>query len=180
MEGVHDERMRLMAQRLDDALDRPLTHPGSSALARQVLGQFPDTDVLAAFAEKALETLDDGQRHDRLAVSPHEPHVAVDFVAWSGSHLEVQAIRYGDYLNTLASVAYRLIEAGIPLAGFLEIDAYLQSSARGLEVDVEFSYLPGVLLRYPEDLPSPFPNALLVNSDLCTEEELQRLRGTAT
>jgi hypothetical protein len=178
MKSPQDERLRTMAQGLDDAFDRPLTHPGSSAVARQVLSQFPAADdVLSAFAEKALETLEDGRRHDRMAISPDEPRVAVDFVAWSGSHREVQAIRYGEYLGVLSSMAYRLVEGGIALAGFLEIDAYLQNSAQGLEVDVEYSFLPGPLLRYPEDLSNPFPKALLLNSDLCTEEEVQRLRG---
>ena len=37
------------------------------------------------FAEKALEALRDGESHNRTAVSPDHPRVAVLFVAWSGT-----------------------------------------------------------------------------------------------
>ena len=165
-----------MARRLGIALERPLTDEVWPGLAGTVLERFADVPLMDAFAEKALETLNDGERHDRLAVSPEEPQVAAWFVAFNGTHREVQPERYGEYLPMLLSTAQHLVERGIELAGFLELDAYLRDEGE-LEVDLELSFLPGVILGYPEDKPTPFPAVFQVNGGLCTPEELQRLRG---
>ncbi len=65
---------------------------------------------------------------------------------------------------------------GIPLAGFLEIDAYLRDDTddsvpvdRAFAVDVEYSYLPGPAFGGVHDASAP--NYVLVNLDLCTPEE---------
>jgi hypothetical protein len=181
---VHDEQRRAyVARRLDEALDRPLTAPGSELIARSVLERFTDVDLLANFAEKALETLSDGRHHNRIAISASTPHAAVAFVAWSGTHREVQPERYGRYLGALAATAKGLVDQGTPLAGFLEIDAYLRESVDpapsgeplegDFEVDVEFSYLPGLALGFPQSEPNPLPQAVVLNRDLCSPEEAQ-------
>jgi hypothetical protein len=170
-----------IAARLAEALDRPLTAPGSESIARSVIDHFGPVDLLGAFAEKVLETLDDGQPHNRVAISAETPHAAIAFVAWSGTHLEVQAERFGNYFGPLAATARGLVEQGIPLAGFLEIDAYVRGSVDAarpedaFEVDVEFSFLPGLALGFPEEEPNPLPQAFVVNRDLCSPEEAQSL-----
>lgn len=183
-----DERARVayVARRLDDAFGRPLILPGSEALARAMLGLFPDPQfVLAAFAEKAVETLRDGVRHDRMVLSPDDPPAVIWFHAWNGTHREVQPSRYGTYLNDFVGGAFRLVELRGPLAGFLQIDAYVREDidpehpARNLaeifEIDVEFSFLPGFFLRYPQGASNPLPDVLLLNRGLCSAEELQAL-----
>src|SRR5256885_8320777 len=70
------QRISYLALRLSEALNRPLTSPGSEDLARLVLGHFQGIDVMVHFAEKAMETLRDGKMHNRTAVSQSEPHVA--------------------------------------------------------------------------------------------------------
>jgi hypothetical protein len=179
------ERMVYIAGRLSEAMTRPLTHPGSEMLAQVVLQRFSESP-LPMFAEKALETLRDGCRHDRTAISTTQPHCAVMFVAWYGTHREVQADRYGAYLESLASAAMGIVKRGIPLAGFMEIDAYLRDSPdlsepwRPLDdvfaIDVEFSLLPGTALGFPEELENPLPRVMLVNESLCRPDENQMLR----
>jgi hypothetical protein len=167
-----------VARRLDEAIGRPLTHPGSEGLARTVLGLFGDVDVIERFAEKAIETLADGQQHDRTGITPTDPQVGVIFIAWNGTHREVQGERYGEYLTRLIGTAQAFARAGLTLAGFLEIDAFVREGrAPGtVEVDVEFSFVPGDMLGFPEDRPAPLPSALIVNTELCTSDELQLLR----
>jgi hypothetical protein len=172
------ELRQYVARRLYEACDRPLTHPGSDGLARQVLGHFDYDVVLVLFAEKALETLVDGQRHDRTAYTHEAPAVGVTFVTWSGTYREVQAERYGTYFNALVATALAFARAGVPLAGFLQIDAFLRTdeAAMTIDVDVAFSFVPGELLDYPSDRPNPFPSAMLVDIGVCTPEELQPFR----
>ena len=182
------DRIAYVARRLAEAFQRPLTSPGSESLARSVLQQLGEADraeLFESFAQKGIETLRDGERHDRMAVSADAPHLAVWFVAWSGTHREVQSERLGNYLGMLTATAHGLTRRGIVLAGFLEIDAFLRESpdpndpVRPLEevfeVDVEFSFLPGFALGFPEDEPNPLPKVLLVNRGLCSPEERQLL-----
>ena len=181
------ERIAYVAHRLSEVLDRPLTSPGSEGLAQGVLQYFQGTDLAPHFAEKALETLRDQQMHSRIAVPTNDPHVAVSFVAWSGTHREVQPQRYGNYLPALYATGRRLVEQGFPLAGFLEVDAYVRDNpdpedpGRPLdevfEVDVEYSYLPGALLGSPSEEATSLPDALVLNPDLCSPEQLQPLRA---
>jgi hypothetical protein len=181
-----NERISYVGGRLSEALSRPLTSPGSEGLARVILEFFQGLDVMGHFAEKALQTLRDGERHDRVLLSPHDPRACVWLVTWNGTHREVQAERFGNYLGTLASTATRLVERGFQLAGFLEIDAYLRDNpdpgdpGRPLdevfEVDIEYSYLPGHLLGSSSETASLLPNVVLLNPDLCSPEENQLLR----
>lgn len=179
-----EERTAYVAQRLGEAFQRPLTIPGSEDAATAIVARFPDRDaLLIAFAEKALETVGDGQMHSRVAMSPEQPSVAVSFVAWSGTHREVQPVRFGRYLESLAGLGFRLVEQGIQLYGLLEIDAYVRESAdpgeplvplsEVFEVDVEFSFLPGMAFGYPADAPNPLPSVLMLNPDLLSPEETQ-------
>jgi len=183
-----DDRTRIayLVHRLEDAFNRPLTFPGSGAIARAMLGLFPEPEVaVTAFAEKALQTLRDGARHDRIALPQGSLPIAVCFVSWNGTHREVQPLRYGTYFEALAGVAMRVVDRHGPLAGFLEIDAFVREDidpqdparplAETLEIDVEFSFLPGFVLRYPEEAPSPLPKLVMLNKDLCAVEELQKL-----
>jgi len=180
-----DERSDYIAERLNQAIDRPLTSPGSHTFARQVLAQFRGTDLLRPFAEKALETLRDGQPHNRTAMSPIEPRLAVMFVAWRGSHRQLQVQRFGNYLKPLAATATRFIQSGFNLAGILEIDAYVRDTSepdepfRSLdevfEIDVEFSYLPGPMLGSSGPAQPPFSRQVMLNPDLFDEEERQLL-----
>ena len=177
-------RIAYVAQRLDKALDRPLTSQGSTGLARSVLSCFDPIQLLGAFAEKAIETLRDRNSHNRIAVSPDDPRAAVLFVAWSGTHRDVMPTRRGRYLEPFFATAKKITQAGVQLAGFLEIDAYLREHADAarpgkplsevFEVDVEFSYVPGFALGGSSSRPE-LPKAFLVNLDLCSPEERQLL-----
>jgi hypothetical protein len=168
-----------------------LIHPGSEQIALSALALFPNpAQILVAFADKALETLRDGQYHNRLALSPGPPSVAVSFTAWSGTHREVQPERYGRYLASLASVGKRLVEKGVKLYGLLEIDAYVREGidpARPelpqhevFEVDVEYSFLPGMLFGFPPNDENPLPRVVLLNTELCSAEERQLLERLKT
>ncbi len=178
-------RVAYINRRLADALDRPLTSPGSAGLARSALGHFSGLEVLPAFAEKALETLRDGNSHNRTAISPDQ-HVAALFVAWNGTHREVQPLRFGNYLKPFLGLGTRLVERGLPLKGFLEIDAYVRDNAEAdnparaldevFEVDVEYSYIPGFFLGSSEKPVASLPNLVLLNPDLCDAEEHQVLK----
>jgi hypothetical protein len=179
-------RIAYLVRRLDDALGRPLIHPGSVALVRAMLRLFPEPEVvLAGFAEKALETLRDGALHDRMAVWEGDAPAAVWFNSWNGTHREVQAVRYGAYLNKLLCTASYIRDRLGRLAGFLEIDAFVREDvdpehpvrplAKTLEIDVEFSFVPGLLLDYPHEASNPLPNMVLFNRSLCSGEELQAL-----
>jgi hypothetical protein len=182
-----DDRAAYVARRLAEALERPLTSPGSASLARTVLSRFPGFDPLTYFARKAIETLRDLKRHDTMVISPGEPRVGAWFVAWSGTHREVQSERYGNYLELLGGTALRIVDMGVPLAGFLEIDGYVRENPdpddpdvpldQVFEVDVELSFLPGRLLKYPKEQPNPFPKLPMLNFDLCTPEERQVLEN---
>ncbi len=180
------QRISYLALRLSEALNRPLTSPGSENLAQLVLGHFQGIDVLTIFAEKAMETLRDGEIHNRMAVSQSEPRIAVLFVAWNGTHREVQSQRFGNYLQPLAATAMRLVQHGIHLTGFFEIDAYLRDNpdpndpGKPLDevflVDVEYSYLPGFLLGSSNSTSTPLLRVAILNPDLCSLEEDQLLR----
>jgi hypothetical protein len=175
-------RIDQVARALAEALDRPITGEVWPGLAAAALARFGDMPVLDGFAEKALETVADDERHDRLAISLEPPRIAVWFVAWSGTHREVQPDRYGEYLTALLGTAHHVVRQGIELAGFLEIDAYLyghRPEADALTVDVELSFLPGPPLGYPQDKPNPFPAVLQLNPGLCTPEEMAELRRVA-
>jgi hypothetical protein len=174
---VTDSRRRQLATLIEAALRRPLTAPGSQAVADATLSRFPpDTDIIGDFAEKALETLDDGAQHNRMAITSNEPHVAVLFVAWNGTHREMQPERYGRYLNALFRTARGLVDRDVALAGFLEIDAFVRHAGDGtIAVDVELSFLPGGLLGFPQDRHNPLPKALIINTSLLADEERQAL-----
>jgi hypothetical protein len=103
------ERTEYVARRLAEAFQRPLTSPGSESLAQSVLGQLSDADraeLLMRFGEKGLESLRDGENHDRMAVSSDAPQVAVWFDAWNGTHREVQSERFGNYLGRCRKVIH--------------------------------------------------------------------------
>jgi hypothetical protein len=184
-----EERIAYIAGRLAEAIDRPLTIPGSAALAHAVLARFGELDLMPHFAEKALETLTDGQYHNRMAVSASDPPFAVSFVAWSGTHREVQSQRIGNYLNSLFGTARNLVERGVQLGGFLEMDAYVRDNAdvddpgrpldEVFQIDLEYSYVHGKLLGSSAPLGAYPLNALMLNPDLCSPEELQVLKKLA-
>jgi hypothetical protein len=90
---TEDERIAYIARRLTQVIDRPLTAPGSGALTRAVLAKFGELDLMPLFAEKALETLVDGKYHNRVGISRSDPPFAISFIAWSGTHREVQSQR---------------------------------------------------------------------------------------
>jgi hypothetical protein len=177
------KRIAYLAHRLDGALDQPLTSPGSEGLARLILSHFEDIDLLPLLAEKALETLRDGNSHDRVGVSPDDPRLAVWFVAWNGTHREVQSERFGEYFKSLASTGRMLVQRGVAIAGLLEIDAYVRDNVdlsqpgRSLddifEIDIEYSYLPGFLIGSSAKATGPISKTVMLNPDLCSQEEKQ-------
>jgi len=187
---TEEERIAYIARRLAEAIDQPLTVPGSAALARAVLAKFGDLDLMPHFAEKALETLVDGQYHNRMAISQSDPPFAVSFVAWSGTHREVQSQRIGNYLSSLYGSARNLVERGIQLGGFLEMDAYVRDNAdpdhpckpldEVFQIDLEYSYMHGKLLGSSAPVGAYPLNALLLNPDLCSPEEAQVLKKLTT
>ena len=180
-----EERIEYVARRLSEALNRPLTNPGSEGIAKLVLAHFQGVDLMPHFAEKAIETLRDGKSHNRTAISPDESHVALLFVAWNGTHREVQSERFGNYLKPLLSTARRLVEQGIELGAILEVDAYLRDDpdtndpGRALGdvfgVDVEYSYIPGTFVGSSKEAAAKLPKAIVLNPDLCDQEERQFL-----
>lgn len=179
------QRIAYLVRRLNGALDRPLTVPGSEGLARLILGHFKGTDLMPHFAEKALETLRDGKTHDRVGVSANDPRLAVWFVAWNGTHREVQAERYGEYLDKLAGTGRMLVQCGVAIVGLLEIDAYVRDNAdlsqpeRSLddvfEIDIEYSYLPGFSLGSSAKAPDQLSKTVILNPDLCPPEQKRML-----
>jgi hypothetical protein len=182
-----DDRQRIayLAHRLIGALDRPLTGPGSEGLAHLILGHFEKMDPLSHFAEKVLESLRDGNAHDRALVSPGKPRVAVWFVAWNGTHREVQSERFGRYLNSIAATGRLLVERGIEIVGLLEIDAYVRENVdlnqigRSFddifEIDIEYSYIPGDLLGSSAKAPGQLYKVMMLNAELCSPDERQTL-----
>jgi len=180
-----DQRHEYIAARLRQALDRPVTSPGSEGFARQALARFPGVDLAPHFAEKALETLRDGQIHNRTAISPGVPHLAILFVAWAGLHGELQALRYGNYLSSLYRTGKRFVDQGMNVVGILEIDTYLRDNAdpddpgcsldETFEVEVEYSYLPGWAFGSSAPRTPPFSSVIMLNPDLCDDEERQVL-----
>ena len=183
---TEEERIAYVARRLAQAIDRPLTAPGSGALAGAVLAKFAQLDLMPPFAEKALESLRDGHYHSRMAISPSNPPFAISFVAWNGTHREVQSQRLGNYLSPLFSTARRLVEHGIQLGGFLEMDAYVRDNPdpddpgkpldEVFQLDLEYSYMPGRLLGSSAALGAYPLNAIMLNPDLCSPEEAQTLK----
>lgn len=182
---TEEERITYIARRLTEALDRPLTSPGSAGFVHRLLERFEGLDVMLHFAEKAMETLRDHQCHNRVLFPP-DRSVAISFLAWSGTHREVQPQRFGNYLSSLYTTACQILERGIKIQGFLELDAYLRDNPNSsdpmrplsevFEIDVEYSYLPGFAFGSKEEKPSSLLNVIMLNPDLCTPEENQLLR----
>lgn len=165
---------------LTRSMGKPLRARGSEQLAWLALAQLAEMDLdntLDSFGGKLLETLADDQRHDILVVPPGGG-VAVWFVTWPGTHQEVLPQRIGVYLDQLYGQARLLAEVGVPLTGFLQIDAYVTEGSGSPEypfaVEVEYSYLPGVLVG-GVSTDDPRWNIVLVNTDLCSAEERQAL-----
>lgn len=181
------ERIAYIAVRLQKALSTPLTAPGSERLAEQVLKYFGGLDLMMPFAEKILETLRDGQSHNRTALSAKEPRAGVLFVAWSGTHWEAMPERVGRYLGALISFGQRF---GGQVAGLLEIDAFVRDNAEPsfpgrlleevFEIDIEYSYVPDFVLGYSGGQQSHLPRAIMLNPDLCSQEERQLLERWKT
>jgi len=138
--------------------------------------------LIHKFSQKLLETLSDGKRHDTLAVPLDPGGVAIWFVAWPGSHREAQAVRVGEYLDRLMGSARRVVEMRAGLVGFLEVDAYVrepedENAERGildLEIDVEYSYIPGPLFG-AQSTDDPVLNTVILNPDLMSAIERQAL-----
>jgi hypothetical protein len=170
--------LKMLKARLDEALDRPLTQPGSAALARRFIARFDDhADWLELLAKKAQQTLADGERHSLAVVSPDAPVVAIHAQTWYGTHRECQSDRVGEYLATLLAVGQRLAgPMGVPLAALLQVDAYVREGVDGhVDVDIEYSIVPGKFVGADKAHEGDWPSMLLLNPDLCTVEERQAL-----
>jgi hypothetical protein len=149
-------RTAFIGAQLALAMRRPVTGPATAHLAQLVLEADAAEDICRSFAEKALETLRDGRRHDRSITVATTARFAVTFVAWNGTHREVQAERYGTYLPSLWATATRLTQMVPGIGAFLEIDAFVRDepeeddptapATSTFEIDVEYSYLPGKLV----------------------------------
>ena len=180
-----NERIAYLCRRIWDALGHPLT-PGSERVAELVLGHFAGVDVVSVFAKKAMQTLRDGTSHNVIAISADDARVAAWFVAWNGTRREMQAQRFGNYLSQLVANMRRLVDQGVELGGCLEIDAYVRENAdtsnpgrplhEVLAVEVEYSYLPGYAAASTNTRDTSLPNLIMLNPDLCTQEENQLLR----
>ena len=173
-----------LLERLAQAMDAPLTRPGSQAIAFEVVDQFTDglPELMAMLGDKMLATLSDGERHDTLALST-DRSVALWFIVWPGSHREVQTDRIGRYLGQIGAQVKLLVDAGAPLEAFLEIDAYLTDGTAevastagggGPEVDVEYSFLPAEILGGSKPS-NPRWGTVILNPDLLSLTERQAL-----
>lgn len=183
-----EERLAWLQQRLDRQLDHPLIAPGSGAVARQVLSSFK-SDPTLEFAKKLLLTLRDGQMHSTVAINS-APRIGLSFVAWRGSWQELIGKRYGRYFSSFFGTMNRVAEKAGPLAGFLEIDAFIEERVvvkdplpnveDCVTLNVEYTCFP----HWPPDSDPPphpdRPNIILFNRDLCSEDDkavLARLTG---
>jgi hypothetical protein len=177
----HDESDRTvkLGALIVDALERPLTAPGSEKLAALVLQACgSQREWLPLFVKKCLQTLDDGNPHSMGLVSPRQDFVG-SFVAWHGTHREVQLERVGKYLGSLFATANKFVQMGLQPIGFLEIDAYVRKSA-DLAVDIEYSYLPSFAFGGTAPVDDPRFRVIQINPSLCTTEEKQVLRQLAS
>jgi hypothetical protein len=164
-------------------MQRPLTAPGSAHIANSILDPHADPDLLNRLAEKILESLRDGDRHSRTLFLSGSPRHAVQIVAWNGTFREVMPLRYGSYLPELVEAARHFAERVPDLADILQIDAFARDEpdpatpmvppGDTFELDVEFSYLPGLTFGGVDDPGSP--RVALVNRELCTVEQRQAL-----
>jgi len=170
--------------RLTQAMDAPLTQPGSQEIALEVIEQFTDSlpELMARLGDMMLATLSDGERHDTLALSTDRT-VALWFIVWPGSHHEVQTDRIGEYLGQIGAKVKFLVDAGVPLEAFLEIDAYMEDGSAGsaskedegaLDVGVEYSFLPAEMLGGSKPS-NPHWRTVLLNPDLLSLTERQAL-----
>lgn len=165
--------------RLTESLDHPLTASGSESLARSALAQFPeDGGVLTHFARKIRETFAEGLPHDTLAVPPGGG-VAVWFLAWPGTPADAVPARRGEYLEQMVQQGRMVVDAGIPLRGLLEIDAYVldadpsEPDLPALQID--YSFLPGDLLGGAST--DDEWKIVVLNQDLCTPAQRERLEA---
>lgn len=179
-----NERFAYEVRRLFEGLEHPLNTPGSENLVALGLSQYDDPERLALVGQwirKVRETLDDGESHSILVLTGGKLNMAMLFVAWPGTVYEVQPQRVGEYLDALVGAARHAAGLGLPLEGFLEIDAYVREwpddeapGGQSLAIDTEYSYLPGVVFGGVETT-HPDLNVMLINDALCTAEERQTL-----
>jgi hypothetical protein len=164
--------------RLERQLAHPVTAPGSDAVAKQVLARIPGDPGLE-FAKKLRLTLRDGQMHSTVAIRSALPRAAVSFVAWRGSWQDLIGKRYGLYLSSFLSCMDRTSKMAGPLFGFLQIDAFIRVLAQNslqkleerLDLDVEYTYFPQWPPNVSADGSNGAPQVLILNRDLCSEEE---------
>jgi hypothetical protein len=181
---TEDERLDWLNLRLDRQLDYPLTGAGSGAIARKILARFP-SDVNLEFCRKLLKTLREGEMHSTVAVGPGDASVAVCFVAWRGLWQDLAAKRYGLYVNAFFDCMAR-VEKLRPLVAFLQIDAFIAETVEledplrpldeSISLDVEFSYFPGRAFRTMQIDDPSVPKVILLNLDLCSEEQKNELK----
>jgi hypothetical protein len=182
--STHDEMLR----RLASAMDAPLTAPGSEILAHDVLEQFTNIlpELMKKFGDKMLETLSDDERHDTVAVDPSHS-VAIWFVVWPSSYVEVQVERIGKYFDDFAGIARFLMQSGLPLEALLQIDVYVTAdqpisarakAERDLDVNVEYSFAPAELFGGTRPA-RPRWRTVLLNIGLLTQAEKVALESFA-
>ena len=157
----------------------------AASLRRAVLAHFPNIDVAALFAQKALETLLDRKFHNRTLIAPDETRVAILFGAWHGTARQLRRARYGNYFGPMLVTARDLVELGIELGGMLQIDAYVMDNpdvkspakplAQVFEVDLEYSYIPGYFVGCINEAAASLPNGAMFIPDLLTPQEVRAI-----
>lgn len=160
-------------------MERPLTAPGSERLAHDALAQFSSADVEELWERivaKVRDTVQDGTRHDFLAMSPGGQ--AMWFVTWPGLHRQVQIGRIGNYLSDVFGMGRVLTDRGVRFTNFLEVDVYVSSDRDAPEetmaIEVEYTHLPGAMLG-GRPMTEGQEQIVVLNPDLCTAEERQAL-----
>jgi hypothetical protein len=182
-----EQRQSYIAERIERALQSPLTATAAAELAPTVLARFPaEAELLTAFAAKVLQTLRDREPHSVLVVSPDVPPVAVMFLCFNGTHLDALPGRVGEYLPRLLGSAGEAFKRFGQLAAYMELDVYAIDAPSAdapratlddvFTIELEFSYLPGAMWGLGDQDTGGLPPVTVLNPDLCGPDDLQVLK----
>ncbi len=181
-----EDRVAYIAHRISQILDfDPRDAAEAISLRHGILAHFPEINVAGFFAEKAFETLLDGQYHNRTLVAPDETRAAILFNARYGTARQHQRARYGNYFGPMLSTVKNLVDRGIAVGGLLQIDAFVMDNpdvkapakplAEVFELDLEFSYIPGYFVGCINKAAASLPTGAMFVPGLLTPEQVRAI-----